>query len=52
MNQALGNYYMLDKHLGRGDKIANYTQQTMINYLMIKKMALKMLFVCAYSSDD
>ena len=24
----------------------------MINYLMIKKLALKLLFVCAYSSDD
>ena len=43
---------MLDKHLGRGDKILNYTQSLMINYLMIKKMALKLLFVCAYSSDD
>lgn len=40
-NQALGNYYMLDMHLGRSDKILNSTQSMMINYLMIKKMALK-----------
>ena len=50
INQALGNYYMLDKHLGRSGKVDN--QLSMIHYLMIKKQALKILFVCAYGSTD
>ena len=44
----LATYYMLDKHLGRSERIASYSMSEMRSYLMIKRHTLKQMFVCVY----
>ena len=43
---------MLDKHIGRTDKIMSFKKSDMINYTMVRKVALKLMFVCAVNSED
>ena len=52
LKEIFGAYYMLDKHIGRTDKIMSFKKSDMINYTMVRKVALKLMFVCAVNSED
>ena len=50
--QLYANYYLLDKYVGRGEQIMKFTRLDMVNYLMTKKLTLKLMFACAYNIKD
>ena len=50
LTQALlPNYYMMDKHITRGDSVNDMSHEDMMSYLHVKRQFLSMMFICVHN---